>query len=242
MVRHLSKCHYITNTDRGRTLATSWKRGIGRQAWSCGFCINLFSTLQDRLKHIDLEHLRRYQKIEEWDGTKVIQGLLLQPRVYEAFQGEMASRYRMEPPGMMWQISSVQDLQLRLEMRPSDEQNAISQANAAFDGCEIHGYHGWNATSAQAGVDHENMEIDSGIFREYDPSFSAPDVSTDVSALESMLGEEQHDTRFGEWQQNGQMPKVLGLSLSGETVIPERNVAFQLLVHPFTHTSSRFHI
>lgn len=84
MTKHFSKCHEVYDTARACTLAKNWLRGSGRQFWSCGLCVSLFRSLQERLKHIEVEHFRRHESIDGWNVTNVIHGLLKQPGVCEA--------------------------------------------------------------------------------------------------------------------------------------------------------------
>ena len=61
MVTHLHKRHEIHKVAQARTLADQWRRTTGKMFWSCGFCIRLFMTFAERLKHIGSEHYERNQ-------------------------------------------------------------------------------------------------------------------------------------------------------------------------------------
>ena len=132
MVDHLSKDHARHDKAQGRSMAESWRVNSGRQAWSCGFCARSFSDFGDRLKHIDNEHFKRHQDVRDWDRSKVILGLLLQPGVKEAWESLMASKTIHDSTGFTWESPALDNLQLLLEMGPSSGQSAESLAAAAY--------------------------------------------------------------------------------------------------------------
>ena len=132
MVDHLSKDHARHDKAQGRSMAESWRVNSGKQAWSCGFCARLFSAFGDRLKHIDNEHFKRHHDVRDWDRSKVILGLLLQPGVKEAWESLMASKKIHDSTGFTWESPALDDLQLLLEMGPSTDQDAGSLVVAAY--------------------------------------------------------------------------------------------------------------
>ncbi len=133
MVNHLNKFHGVTEAQRGRDLADQWRHTVKKQAWSCGFCISFFSTFQDRLKHVDIEHFRSHQSIHEWDLNKVILGLLQHPKMEKAWKTRTASL----PPWMYseslaWDKAIATNLRAALEIGPSDDRDANALADAAY--------------------------------------------------------------------------------------------------------------
>lgn len=133
MVNHLNKSHGITEALQGRDLANQWRHTVKKQAWSCGFCISLFLSFQDRLKHVDIVHFRRHQSIHEWDLNKVILGLLQQPKMENAWKTRMASLPPwVHPENISWDKATAKDLRATLEIGPSDDRHATTLADAAY--------------------------------------------------------------------------------------------------------------
>ena len=132
MVDHLSRDHAKHDKTQGRTTAESWRVNSGKQAWSCGFCARLFSAFGDRLKHIDNEHFKMHHDVRDWDRSKVILGLLLQPHVKEAWENLVASKSLHGSSRLIWEDPALSELQLLLEMGPSAGQSAASLAAAAY--------------------------------------------------------------------------------------------------------------
>lgn len=153
MTKHLNKCHGVFDSAQASTLANAWRRDSGRRFWSCGLCVcdKPFTSLQDRLMHIDHEHFRKHQSIEDWDATKVILGLLRQPDVSGVWGAHMTIHHGWEHPEVVWVRSDLGDLQLRLEMGPSDKQSAVTLAKAAYNVCVIRPSDAWNGASGSSG-------------------------------------------------------------------------------------------
>ena len=76
LLKHLA-LHGVSEEDSS-TLTNKWCYRSTKKV-SCGFCIELFTTIADRLNHIGHEYYENFQDIEAWDLNKVIKGLLLQP-------------------------------------------------------------------------------------------------------------------------------------------------------------------
>ena len=131
MVTHLHRRHEIHEVARARTLANQWRRTTGRMFWSCGFCIRLFTTFAERLKHIGSEHYERSQTYEEWDTTKLIRGLLLQPGVQRAWDAILATGPVHYFEEFVWDRRTGEETRYLLEMGPSPTQSAESLAMAA---------------------------------------------------------------------------------------------------------------
>ncbi len=178
MTAHLSKCHGVYDNARVCVLAKTWLRGSGRQFWSCGLCVSLFPTLQDRLKHIDVEHFRQNQSIDGWNVTNVIYGLLKQPGVGEAWEAQLTAQHGRQHPEVVWQASTLGDLQFKLEMGPSDEQSAVLLAKLAFDKCTTRNSYAWNETHDPADDGHKRMDIGPVSFSSHSQSVSGHASST----------------------------------------------------------------
>ena len=176
MVKHLNMSHRITDAHQGRDLADQWRHTVKKQAWSCGFCITLFLTFQDRLRHVDIEHFRRYQSVCEWDLNKVILGLLQQPNMKMAWKTRTASL----PPWvhhekLAWDKTVAKDLRTTLEIGPSDEHHANTLADAAYSASvPIQG------SRPQSGTTHANRHSDVTTQASF---FSSPNAYQVTSAL-----------------------------------------------------------
>ena len=133
MVGHLKAAHNISN---GGTIADKWLCKSSKKAWSCGFCIRLFPTLKDRLRHVGTEHFEKGQSINDWDITKVIQGLLLQPGIQEAWQHLLNTLDPFRLSEIKWNKLGSKDLQRRLEKGLAGEETPQSLAKGAYDNAE----------------------------------------------------------------------------------------------------------
>ena len=132
MVTHLHKRHEIHKVAQARTLANQWRRTTGKMFWSCGFCVRLFTTFAERLKHIGSEHYERNQTYEEWDATKLIRGLLLQPGVQRAWDAILATGPVHHFEEFVWDRRTGEETRYLLEMGPSPTQSAESLAMATY--------------------------------------------------------------------------------------------------------------
>ncbi len=190
MTKHLSRFHGVHDHAQGCTLAKNWLRGSGRQFWSCGLCVSLFPSLQERLKHLDIEHFRRHQSVVGWSVTNVIYGLLKQPGVCEAWDAQMTAQHGWQHPEILWEASELGELQLVLEMGPSDKRSAVSLAKAAFDKCKPQNAYAWNETANPADDGHKAMDTKPVSSISHHQSVSVH--STSPSAAESIPWEAQH--------------------------------------------------
>ena len=143
MVGHLKDAHDISN---GGIVADKWRCRSSKKAWSCGFCVQSFTTLQHRLKHIGTEHFEKGSCMHDWDLTNVVKGLLLQPEIQEAWQNLLKSLDPFCPSEFKWNKSGNKDLQYRLEKGLTDKVTPKSLAQAAYDVAD----HDWSP--AQAGA------------------------------------------------------------------------------------------
>ncbi len=132
MVTHLNERHEIHKVAQARTLADQWRRTTGKMFWSCGFCVCLFTSFAERLKHIGSEHYEQNQTYDEWDSTRLIRGLLLQPGVQRAWDAILATGPIHHCSELVWDRRTIEEIQYRLEMGPSPIQSAESLAMAAY--------------------------------------------------------------------------------------------------------------
>lgn len=156
MVNHLNKLHGIMDAHRGRELADQWRHTVGKRAWSCGFCIAIFSTFQDRLKHIDIKHFREHQSIHEWDLNKVILGLLQQPKMENAWKTRTALLTPWaHPENFAWNKAVAKDLRAELERGPSDDHHANTLADAVYSASESNGG-SWSQSGTTHAIPHSD--------------------------------------------------------------------------------------
>ncbi len=133
MVNHLNKSHGIPTVQQGRELAEKSRISVKKQAWSCGFCVVLFSNFQERLKHIDIEHFRNNEPIQNWDFNKVIHGLMLQPKMQNAWNERTASLLpRVRPEDFVWPEAFAKNMRTKLEVGPLDGSDANGLAEAVY--------------------------------------------------------------------------------------------------------------
>ena len=137
MVSHLGKIHGIHLKSQGEAIAVKWKYTLEKQAWSCGFCVKVFVNFNDRLSHIATQHFERGQIIDDWDATKVIQGLLQQSGMTKAWDEKLASLPAWEVPDIIWEKDAIIALQHDLEVGPNDEKSAEDLAEAAYIACRM---------------------------------------------------------------------------------------------------------
>ena len=133
MVNHLHKLHGISAVQQGRDLADKWRKSVNKQAWSCDFCVSVFLNFQDRLKHIDIEHFKKYENIRDWDFNKVIQGLPLQRKMENAWKKRTSSLLPWSrPEDLVWPEAFAKSMRTKLEIGPLDEDDANRLADAVF--------------------------------------------------------------------------------------------------------------
>ena len=137
MVTHLNRRHEIYKVAQARNFADQWRRTTGKMFWSCGFCVRLFTDFVERLKHIGSEHYERNQTYAEWDTTKLIRGLLLQPGVQRAWDAILATGPVHHFEDFVWDRRTSEEIRYLLEMGPSPTQSAESLAMAAYKACKL---------------------------------------------------------------------------------------------------------
>lgn len=112
--RHLQRSHAVSDAST-RGLANKWKTTRRKIQFACGFCVCVFSTIHEQLNHIDMDHFKKGQQIAEWSATKVIQGLLLSPKIASFFQYLLLSNPNAVDRDLHWDWQVIEDLQRRLE-------------------------------------------------------------------------------------------------------------------------------
>ena len=191
LVKHLA-LHGVSDSD-GSVLADKWRYSRGKVAFSCGFCIDLFFTITDRLSHIDNEHYKKGQHMSAWDMSKVIKGLLLQPGVNEAWSKLVAQDPSFVESSFSWDKVVAQGLQLRLEM---GEETSEDLATAAFElavfDCHAQGQ---DKRAAVRSLENPGMDFDTSSPRikrpttveQMQPSNTMPYVAFDPECLNAAI-------------------------------------------------------
>ncbi len=130
LAKHLMSSHGILYEDATER-AQRWRCKPDKKAFACGFCIKFFSTLTDRLNHIDREHWSQGENMKSWSLTTLIRGLLLQPGVSDAWQYLLTTLEPSLPESSFtWELPTAEGLQLRLELCDETPQQL---ALAAFE-------------------------------------------------------------------------------------------------------------
>lgn len=137
MVSHLSEIHGVRLKSEGEAIAVKWKYTVEKHAWSCGFCVKSFVTFNERLNHIATQHFERGQTINDWDATKVIQGLLQQSEMIKAWEDILESLDPYMTSDIIWETDAIKALQHELEVGPSDQKSAVVLAEAAYTACRL---------------------------------------------------------------------------------------------------------
>ena len=185
LAKHLMSSHGIFDDDANER-AQRWRRKSDKKAYACGFCIKFFSSLTDRLNHIDHEHWSNGENMNSWSLTTLIKGLLLQPGVSDAWQYLLAtSEPSLPESSFTWELPTAEGLQLRLELCDEAPQQL---ASAAFElGISLLKVPSNNYAAPVGQSERQQIDID----------FS--DNQTMTSALPaSRMGSPSHAT-FSQW-------------------------------------------
>ena len=137
MVGHLKDVHAICDRTKAGSIADKWQRKSSKSAWSCGFCVHLSPSLQQHLRHIGIEHFEKGQSITDWSYSNIIQGLLLQPAINEAWMRLLESLDPFRPSETRWNKSGTEMLLHKLERRLTGNDTPQSLAKAAYDSAEF---------------------------------------------------------------------------------------------------------
>ena len=143
MVGHLKDVHAIYDRTKAGSIADKWRCRSSKNAWSCGFCIHLSRSLQDHLRHIGIEHFEKGQSITDWNYSNIIQGLLQQPAINEAWMRLLESLDPFRPSETRWNKSGSEMLLYKLERRLTGNDTPQSLAKAAYDSAEFD----WNCSN-----------------------------------------------------------------------------------------------
>jgi len=131
MVAHLKK-HGLSDTAKAQELADKFLDSSGKRFWSCGFCVQVFGSFDDRLNHLR-DHFEQYPTVDQWRLSNEVQGLLQQPGVTQAWDQLLGARYGRDRPQTFWPRSAlVAQLNFDLQMGISDTQSAQDLAEAAY--------------------------------------------------------------------------------------------------------------
>ena len=137
MVGHLKDVHAIYDKTKAGSIADKWRHKSSKNAWSCGFCVHLSPSLQEHLQHIGIEHFEKGQSIRDWNYSNIIQGLLLQPAINEAWNCLLKSLDPFRPSETRWNKSGTEVLLYKLERRLAGNDTPQSLAKAAYDSAEF---------------------------------------------------------------------------------------------------------
>ena len=137
MVGHLKDVHAIYDRTKAGKIADKWRRKSSKNAWSCGFCVHLSPSLQEHLRHIGIEHFEKGQSITDWNHSNIIQGLLLQPAINEAWMRLLESLDPFRPSETRWNKPGTEMLLHKLERRLTGNDTPQSLAKAAYDSAEF---------------------------------------------------------------------------------------------------------
>ena len=127
--KHLIDSHRLR---KGSAVVKQWRRQCEKQAWACGFCAAYFAKSSSRFRHIATEHYERGEDLSNWDLSKVILGLLQQPKVHKAWTERIKLESSNRGTDIRWDNPSAGNLIIMLELGPSGTDNGATLANAAF--------------------------------------------------------------------------------------------------------------
>ncbi|KAL8853826.1 MAG: hypothetical protein Q9221_001297 [Calogaya cf. arnoldii] len=131
--QHLESHGLAKKSRRSDLLVTKWQRVPDKQAWACGFCKAVSTSLMDFHKHVAVTHYERGEE-RPWDHTKVILGLLSQSHIAGSWERLLASRFRVKSLSCKWSKTKSGCLQTRLEL---GQEPGEVLAEAALD-CAIY--------------------------------------------------------------------------------------------------------
>ena len=120
------------NVPKGSFSASRWRRGCNKQAWACGFCVAYFAKAKERFYHIATKHFECGEDISRWDPSKVVLGLLQQPRVYDAWTKHLKLQYPFSEKDLRWDETPSRSLITMLELGVRGTGDGADLAEAAF--------------------------------------------------------------------------------------------------------------
>ena len=132
----------VHGVDDCSDLAQRWQQTFPKRYFSCGFCGSLFPTLSEQTRHID-DHYKQNQSVYDWDLNKVVQGLLHQPHVYQAWQSKLALEnelwINLPLSSFTWDAMTAKELQLRLQF---GRETPEALSGAALYASHVYANHG----------------------------------------------------------------------------------------------------
>ena len=105
-----------------------------KSAWGCGFCAQPLGTWDARASHI-AKHFEDGSTKSDWEFSRVIQGLLYQPKMVSAWQALLSHYHGSSTdnlPHFEWSAESCQELLKDLQC-PNDEPSAADIAQLAYN-------------------------------------------------------------------------------------------------------------
>ena len=120
------------NVPKGSFSAGRWRRDCNKQAWACGFCVAYFAKAKERFYHIATKHYERGEDISRWGPSKVILGLLQQPRVYDAWTKHLKPEFPSSEKDLRWDRTPSRSLITMLELGVRGNEDGADLARAAF--------------------------------------------------------------------------------------------------------------
>lgn len=137
MVGHLKDVHAIYDRALGGDIAEKWRCKSSKSAWSCGFCVHLSASHQEHLKHIGTAHFEKGQSVEEWKYSNIIEGLLLQSGINEAWINLLESLGPFRLSEIKWDRAGSENLLHKLERGLTGNETPQALAKAAYDSAEF---------------------------------------------------------------------------------------------------------
>ncbi|KAL8673269.1 MAG: hypothetical protein Q9168_002307 [Polycauliona sp. 1 TL-2023] len=136
---HLESHGLAKKSRRSDSLVYKWQRVPDKQAWACGFCKAVSTSLVDFHKHVATQHYERGED-REWEQTKVVLGLLSQAHIAGSWQRLLASRFRAQAVSCKWNKTKSGDLQTRLQLcqEPGDVLAEAALECARYDRDLLH--------------------------------------------------------------------------------------------------------
>lgn len=120
------------NVQKDSSVARNWRRVCNKQAWACGFCVAYFAKAKERFYHIGTQHYERGEDISNWDPSKVILGLLQQPKVHKAWTKRLKSEFPAGEIDLRWDKTPSRSLITMLELGVRGTEDGADLATAAF--------------------------------------------------------------------------------------------------------------
>ena len=129
-VKHLAIHGLSSNCSQ----VARWSRKLPPRISGCGFCVRGFNDANERCLHV-AKHFESGSDRSEWDRSKVILGLLSQPRTALSWQSLLGGAFGGEPaPPVSWSEDLAPEIQKRLE---EGQENGHDLALSAFQSSSL---------------------------------------------------------------------------------------------------------